>query len=71
MTFAIVNSCLANSNAGAIASTRSIFSLGRPRLLPQALASIHPTYQTPALATHIQGVIGIVLAVGLGLLFNG
>ena len=28
-------------------------------------------YQTPSLATHVQGVIGIVLAVGLGLLFNG
>ena len=71
VTFAIVNSCLANSNAGAIASTRSIFSLGRARLLPQALATIHPTYQTPSFATHIQGIIGIVLAVGLGLLFNG
>jgi hypothetical protein len=28
-------------------------------------------YQTPSLATHVQGIIGIVLAVGLGLLFNG
>jgi len=71
VTFAIVNSCLANSNAGAIASTRSIYSLGRARLLPQALGVVHPTYQTPALATHVQGIIGIVLAVGLGLLFNG
>jgi amino acid transporter len=71
VTFAIVNSCLANSNAGALASTRSIYSLGRARLLPQALAAIHPTYQTPALATHVQGVVGIVLAVGLGLAFNG
>jgi amino acid transporter len=71
VTFAIVNSCLANSNAGALASTRSIYSLGRARLLPQALGAIHPTYQTPSLATHVQGVVGIVLAVGLGLLFNG
>ena len=71
VTFAIVNSCLANSNAGAIASTRSIYSLGRARLLPQALGAIHPTHQTPALATHVQGIVGIVLAVGLGLLFNG
>jgi len=71
VTFAIVNSCLANSNAGAIASTRSIFSLGRARLLPQALATVHPTFQTPSNATHLQGVVGIVLAAGLGVAFNG
>jgi len=71
VTFAIINSCLANSNAGAIASTRSIFSLGRARLLPRALAEVHPTYQTPVNATHLQGVIGIVLAVALGLGFAG
>jgi amino acid transporter len=70
VTFAIVNSCLANSNAGAIASTRSIFSLGRARLLPGALGDVHPTYQTPANAVHLQGAIGIVLAVALSLLFN-
>jgi amino acid transporter len=71
VTFAIVNSCLANSNAGALASTRSIFSLGRARLLPGALAAIHPRYQTPVNAVHAQGVIGIVLAVVLGFLFAG
>jgi amino acid transporter len=71
VTFAIINSCLANANAGAIASTRSIFSLGRARLLPGALGDVHPTYQTPANATHLQGVIGIGLAVVLGLAFAG
>jgi amino acid transporter len=71
VTFAIINSCLANSNAGAIASTRSIFSLGRARLLPHALAAVHPKYQTPVNATHLQGVIGIGLAVVLGLGFAG
>jgi amino acid transporter len=69
VTFAIVNSCLANSNAGAIASTRSIFSLGRARLLPGVLGTVHPTYQTPSVATHVQAVIGIGLAVALGLGF--
>ena len=43
VTFAIINSCLANSNAGAIASTRSLFSLGRAGLLPRAFATIHPS----------------------------
>jgi amino acid transporter len=71
VTFAIINSCLANSNAGAIASTRSLFSLGRAGLLPRAFATIHPSYQTPTIAVHVQAVIGIGLAVALGFLFAG
>jgi amino acid transporter len=71
VTFAIVNSSLANANAGANASTRVIFSLGRSRLLPSALSVVHPVHRTPSNAVHVQGVLGIVLAIGLGLLFNG
>jgi len=71
VTFAIVNSSIANANAGANASTRVIFSLGRSRLLPGALAAVHPTHRTPVNAVHLQGVIGLVLAVGLSLLFKG
>ena len=70
VTFAIINSSIANASAGANASTRAIFALGRTRLLPQALAAIHPTYRTPVNAVHVQGILGIVLAVGLGLLFT-
>ena len=71
ITFAILNSSLANANAGANASTRAIFALGRARLLPEALAAVHPTYRTPVNAVHLQGILGIVLAIGLGLLFSG
>jgi amino acid transporter len=71
VTFAIVNSSIANANAGANASTRVIFSLGRTGLLPRALAAVHPAHRTPVNAVHLQGVIGLVLAVGLSLLFNG
>jgi amino acid transporter len=71
VTFAILNSSLANANAGANASTRAIFALGRSRILPQALAAIHPTYRTPVNAVHLQGILGIALAVALGLLFQG
>ncbi|MFL5679702.1 MAG: hypothetical protein ACJ77B_03790, partial [Chloroflexota bacterium] len=69
VTFAIINSSIANASAGANASTRVIFALGRTRVLPQALAAIHPTYRTPVKAVHLQGIIGIVIAVGLGLVF--
>ena len=71
VTFAIVNSSLANANAGANASTRVIFSLGRSRLLPGMLAAVHPEHRTPVNAVHVQGAIGLVLAVVLSLLFNG
>jgi len=70
ITFAILNSSLANANAGANASTRAIFALGRARLLPAALADVHPTYRTPVNAVHLQGILAIVLAIVLGLLFR-
>jgi amino acid transporter len=70
VTFAIVNSSIANANAGANASTRVIFSLGRSRLLPGALSAVHPVHRTPVNAVHVQGIFGIVLGVGLSLLFN-
>jgi amino acid transporter len=47
-----------------------IFSLGRVRLLPRWFAAIHETHRTPMNAVHFQGIFGIVLAVGLGLLFQ-
>ena len=71
VTFAILNSSLANANAGANASTRAIFSLGRSRILPEAFAKVHPTYRTPVNAVHFQGIFAILLAVALGLLFAG
>jgi amino acid transporter len=69
--FAILNSSLANASAGANASTRVIFALGRVSLLPRWFAAIHETYRTPMNAVHFQGILGIGLAVGLGLLFQG
>jgi amino acid transporter len=68
--FAILNSSLANATAGANASTRVIFALGRVSLLPRWFAAIHETHRTPMNAVHFQGILGIALAVGLGLLFQ-
>lgn len=70
VTFAILNSSLANASAGANASTRVIFALGRVSLLPRWFAAIHQTHRTPMNAVHFQGILGIGLAVGLGLLFQ-
>jgi len=68
--FAILNSSLANASAGANASTRVIFALGRVSLLPRWFAALHETHRTPMNAVHFQGILGIGLAVGLGLLFQ-
>ncbi len=65
--FAILNSCLANANSGANASTRAIFALARSRLIPAAFGRVHPTHRTPANAVHFQAILGIVIAVGFGL----
>jgi amino acid transporter len=70
VVFAILNSSLANASAGANASTRVIFALGRVSLLPRWFAAIHDTHRTPMNAVHFQGILGIGLAVGLGLLFQ-
>jgi len=68
--FAILNSSVANANAGANAATRSIFSMGRSGLLPNWFAGVHPAFRTPVNAVHAQAILGIIVAVGLGLLMS-
>src|SRR2546430_14204676 len=64
---AVLNSAIANSNAGANAATRVVYSLARIGLLPRALQQIHPRFKTPHVAVNVQALGGIVLAVALGL----
>jgi amino acid transporter len=68
---AILNSAFANSNAGANAATRVAFALGRVGILPRALARVHPRFKTPYVAVHVQGALGIVVALGLGFALGG
>ena len=63
---AIVNSALANSNAGVNASSRVIFAMGRNGVLPRAFARTHPEHRTPHVAIIAQTVFGVVLALLLG-----
>jgi amino acid transporter len=67
---AIANSAIANANAAANAATRTWFAMGRIRLLPAPLAHIHPTRRTPDVATIVQFVIGVVVALWLGLQYD-
>jgi amino acid transporter len=68
---AVLNSAIANSNAGANAATRVGFSLARIGLLPRMLQRVHPHFRTPYVAVNVQAAGGIILAVGLGLLAGG
>ena len=64
--FAIINSALANSNAGATAASRVLYSLGRNGLLPRAFGRTHPTHKTPHVAIMFQTALGLVVALLLG-----
>ena len=68
IVFAILNSSLANANAGATAATRSLFAMGRATLLPRFFAAIHPETRAPVNAVHFQAATAIVIAVVLGLI---
>ena len=67
---AIINSCIANANAGANVSTRTAFALGRIRLLPHALHTLHPTHRSPYVAVVAQFVIGLAVTLGLGFKYD-
>ncbi|MGD8624032.1 MAG: amino acid permease [Anaerolineae bacterium] len=54
-------------NASVLASSRVGFSMGRERMLPPALGTIHPRRRTPHVAVLITGLIIVAMAVGLPL----
>ena len=66
--FAILNSSLANANSGATAATRTLFAMGRVRLLPHWFAAVHPGRRTPVNAVHFQAISAIIIAVVLGVI---
>jgi len=64
--FAIINSALANSNAGVNAASRVIYAMGRNGVLPRAFARTHPQHKTPHVAIIAQTILGISVALLLG-----
>jgi amino acid transporter len=64
--FAIINSALANSNAGVNAASRVIYAMGRNGVLPRAFARTHPQHKTPHVAIIAQTILGITVALLLG-----
>ena len=68
---AVLNSAIANSNAGVNAATRVGYALARIGLLPRMLGRIHPKFATPYVAVNVQSAGGIILAVALGIVAGG
>ena len=67
---AVANSAIANANASANAATRTWFALGRIRVLPRPLEHVNPRWRSPDVAVVVQFVVGVVVAVWLGLQYD-
>jgi amino acid transporter len=64
--FAIINSALANSNAGVNAASRVIYAMARNGVLPRMFSRTHPVHKTPHVAIIAQTALGIVVALLMG-----
>ncbi|MGB6456039.1 MAG: APC family permease [Streptosporangiaceae bacterium] len=64
---AIVNSTIANSNAGINVSSRTGFALGRIGALPRQLAVLNVKHRSPVTAIVVAFVVTIAVTLGLGL----
>jgi len=64
---AIVNSTIANANAGVNVSTRTAYAMGRINAFPHFLARVHPTHRSPVAAILTAFVITVAVMLGLSL----
>jgi len=63
---AIINSIVANSNAGFNAATRVYYAMARNGIAPRALGRTHPTFKTP----HIAIIVNTGIALGLSFILG-
>jgi amino acid transporter len=64
---AIVNSTIANANAGVNVSSRTAFAMGRIGAFPRFLAQVNPKHHSPVAAIVTGFVITVAVTLGLGL----
>src|SRR5579859_575391 len=67
---AILNSALANSNAGVNAATRVLYAMGRTDTLPAPLAHIHARFRTPDIAIVFTMLVGVLLTLLPGIYYG-
>jgi amino acid transporter len=63
---AIINSTLANSNAGVNVASRTSFAMGRVHAFPPVLARVSERHRSPVVAIVTGTVISIAVMLGLG-----
>lgn len=63
---AIINSAIANANAGVNAASRVLYAMARNGAMPAPLARTHPRFRTPHVAIVLNVVGGAILALVLG-----
>ena len=63
---AIINSAIANANAGVNAATRVLYAMARNGAAPRALARTHREFRTPHVAIIVNVIVGTVIALLLG-----
>jgi amino acid transporter len=63
---AIVNSTIANANAGVNVSTRTGFAMGRIGVFPRQFSTLHPNHKSPYIGIVIATVVSIGVTMGLG-----
>jgi amino acid transporter len=63
---AIVNSTVANANAGVNIVSRMSYAMGRIHAFPPALAKVHPTHRSPVLAIVVSTLASVAVMLGLG-----
>jgi len=64
---AIVNSTIANANAGVNVSTRTAYAMGRIGAFPRFLAIVSPRHRSPVYSVLVAFVITVAVTLGLGL----
>jgi amino acid transporter len=68
--FAIINSTFAIGIASTNATTRVTYTMAQAGILPSALKTIHPVYQTPTVAIHVQETFQILSFLVVGMFFG-
>ncbi|HEY1619415.1 MAG TPA: APC family permease [Streptosporangiaceae bacterium] len=64
---AIVNSTIANANAGMNVASRTGYAMGRIGAFPQVLARVHRRHHSPVAAILVAFVLTVAVTLGLGL----
>lgn len=67
---AILNSALANSNAGVNAASRVLYAMGRVSALPGPLAHVSQRFRTPDVAIIFTMIVGVVFTLWPGFVYG-